>query len=414
MTFKPNLKKIRTFTLGLLILVIGLGVGYKYALYSNAQQSENKLPQLLVGIDAPTDYQTVDFSLFWEVWSKLEREYLDTSKIDKEAMVYGAIQGMVSSLEDPYTVFLPPAQKQRVKEDLSGAFEGVGIQLGYVDSQLAVMAPLKGMPAEAAGVQAGDYILRIKDPTKELDVDTMGMSLPEAVDNIRGKHGVPVTLTLYREGADQPFDATIVRDTIVIPSVEVSFVDSKDGSGKLAHLELSRFGDRTEQEWLAAVSQIKSNPEVEGVILDVRNNPGGYLDGAVFVASEFIDSGVIVRQEGRVNNQQFNVKRKGSLTDTPVVVLINKGSASASEIVAGALRDRLGAKIVGLKSFGKGTVQASETLRQETGIHITTARWVLPNGDWIHETGIAPDIEASNSPDTVDVDEMLEAAIDAF
>ena len=205
-------------------------------------------------------------------------------------MVHGAIQGMVSSLDDPYTVFLPPVQQQRTSEDLSGAFEGVGIQLGYVDSQLAVMSPLRGMPAEKAGVEAGDYIVHIKDEAKDVDVDTRGMSLPEAVNYIRGEHDMPVTLTLYREGADKPFDAVIRRDTIVIPSVDLTFEEDPKKSGSIAHIILSRFGERTESEWNGVVDDILGKTDVNGIVLDVRNNPGGYLDGAVFVASEFIEN----------------------------------------------------------------------------------------------------------------------------
>ena len=413
MAFRLRLKTLRSITFSLILLVLGGGVGYYFGTGKINAQSVTGLTKVVTNTQQPIDYEEVDFSLFWEVWRKLERDYLDPKAIDQEKMVYGAIQGMVSALDDPYTVFLPPVQQQRTTEDLSGAFEGVGIQLGYIDSQLAVVAPLKGMPAEAAGVQAGDYILNIKDEAKDLDIDTLGMSLPEAVDYIRGRHDMPVTLTLYREGEQQSFDVTIKRDTIVIPSVELEFLDDPDGQGQLAHLTLSRFGDRTESEWLESVEKILAN-RPDGVVLDLRNNPGGYLNGAVFVSSEFIPSGLVVTQQGRLNSKQFNVNRRGQLTDIPVVLLVNRGSASASEIVAGALRDRLGATIVGTRTFGKGTVQSAEELRNNTGVHITTARWLLPGGSWIHEEGIEPDIEATNSAETVDVDEQLEAALNAF
>lgn len=414
MSFKLRLKTIRTFVISLILLVLGGGVGYYYGTGAINAQMAQPIRKVVVNEEVPQEYQEVDFSLFWEVWSKLERDYFEPERIDPEEMVYGAIEGMVSSLDDPYTVFLPPQQQQRVEEDLSGAFEGVGIQLGYIDSQLAVMSPLRGMPAEREGVEAGDLILNIKDESKDLDIETVGMSLPEAVSYIRGQHGVPVTLTLYRESQMQPFEVTIVRDTIVIPSVELSFVPDRDGQGEIAHIQLSRFGGRTEEEWNQAIDEILANSQVDGVILDVRNNPGGYLEGAIFVASEFISDGPVVKQQGRVQSQEFRVNRRGELTDIPVVVLMNRGSASASEIVAGALRDRKDAALVGTKTFGKGTVQNAEDLREGTGIHITTSRWLLPGGDWIHETGIEPDIEATNSAETPDVDEMLEAALDAF
>lgn len=411
MTINIRLKTVRNFVIGLILLVVGLGVGYQYGNSQVNAGSDNKLPQVLVNTTTPDDYQQVDFSLFWEVWRKLEREYLDPNKIDSQDMVYGAIAGMVSSLGDPYTVFLPPRDQQRTEEELSGSFEGIGIQLGYIKNQLGVIAPLRGMPAEAAGIQAGDYILNIKDETKDIDLDTQGMSLPDAVSYIRGQNGVPVTLTMYRDGLPAPFEVSIKRDTIVIPSVELEYIE--DERGKVAHLILSRFGGRTQQEWNESVTDILSS-NVKGVVLDVRNNPGGYLDGSVFVVSEFVPDGLIVTQQGRLNSKTYNVNRRGRLINTPVVVLVNRGSASASEIVAGALRDRIGAKLVGTRTFGKGTVQTAEELRQGSGIHITISRWLLPGGDWIHDDGITPDIEATNSAETPDVDTQLQTAIETL
>lgn len=412
---KLRLSAIRSVVIGLILLALGGGVGYYLGNREWQLTTREGLPQLVVNANAPAEYEEVDFSLFWEVWNKLDSEYLDNDKLMADEMVYGAIEGMVGALGDPYTVFLPPEDQQRTEEDLSGAFEGVGIQLGYVEKQLAVMAPLSGMPAEAAGVEAGDLILHISDTGKGVDVDTNGMSLPEAVSIIRGEHGQPVTLTLYRpDSGQQPFEVTIERDTIVVPSVELEFVEDDDGTGQIAHLSLLRFGGRTDDEWNDAVSQIIAAGDVDGVVLDLRNNPGGYLNGAIFIASEFVEDGVIVQQQGKRNTETYSVNRRGRLTNMPVTVLVNRGSASASEIVAGALRDRIGAKLVGTRTFGKGTVQNAEDLREDTGLHITVARWLLPSGDWIHESGIEPDIEATNSAETADVDEMLEAALETL
>lgn len=395
----------------LILLVSGAGLGYYYATGELGISAENTNRRVVVNTENPEEYEQIDFSLFWEVWSKLEREYLEQENIDHGDMVYGAIRGMVASLGDPYTAFLPPREQQRAEEDLSGAFQGVGIQLGYIDNQLAVIAPLRGMPAEAEGVQAGDYILHIKDETRDIDTDTQGMSLPDAVEYIRGRQGVPVTLTLYRDGELQPFDVTIRRDTIVIPSVELEYVENSRTGGEVAHLILSRFGDRTEREWNDAVTEILDRNDLDGIVLDLRNNPGGYLQGSVFIASEFIPNGLIVTQEGRTTSQNFTVNRRGRLLDWPIVVLVNRGSASASEIVAGAMRDRLGVQLVGTNTFGKGTVQSAEDLRFGTGLHITTARWLLPSGDKIPDTGLEPDIEATFSAENIEVDEQLEAAI---
>ena len=409
-----KLRHVRNFVFALILLVIGGGIGYYFGNKEWEIHKADAVSKVVVNAQQPEDYEEVDFSLFWDVWRKLETDYLDRDKVDPEEMVYGAIEGMVSSLGDPYTVFLPPVDQQRTEEDLSGAFEGVGIQLGYIEQQLAVIAPLKGMPASLAGVQAGDLILNIRDDSKDLDIDTGGMSLPEAVNHIRGEHGVPVVLTLYRpEDGGQPFEVTIERDTIVIPSVELEFVENSSGQ-KIAHLSLLRFGGRTESEWDDAVEEILNETDVQGLVLDLRNNPGGYLDGAVFIAGEFIDSGVVVKQQGKHRTETYSVNRRGRLLDMPLSVLVNRGSASASEIVAGALRDRVNSPIVGSRTFGKGTVQNAEDLRDGTGIHITVARWLLPEGDWIHESGIEPDIEASDSAETVDIDEMLESAVEAI
>lgn len=411
-------------------IFVALGFGSGWTAGQNNLKSKGGvdlgLPKKLVNVGAPSQYQEIDFSLFWDTWARMEKDYYDPEKLDPEKMVYGAIEGMVASAGDPYTVFLPPQEQQRAEEDLSGAFEGVGIQLGYRDERLAVMAPLKGMPAEKAGIKAGDYILNIKDVGKNIDVDTNRMSLPEAVDLIRGEHATQVTLTLFRENnGGKPFDVTMSRDTILVPSVVLSFVPAsgmKDDTvvdqasypgGSVALLSLSRFGERTQDEWNEAVAKILARSDLKGTVLDLRNNPGGYLDGAIFVAGEFISDGVVVKQQGRNDSQSYSVNRKGKLIGKPLTVLINGGSASASEIVAGALRDRLQTKLVGEKSFGKGTVQSVVDLPGGTGMHITTSRWLLPAGSWIHETGIEPDVEATDSADTL-ADEQLNAAIEAL
>ena len=428
MRLKLNLKTVRSVAIALSLIIAGYSLGH----YRGQKQLINQgsldlgLPKKVVNTNAPAEYKEIDFSLFWEVWQKMERDYLDPEEIDPEKMVYGAISGMVSAVGDPYTVFLPPVEQKRATEDLAGAFKGVGIQLGYRDQQLAVVAPLKGMPAEAQGVEAGDLILNIKDDDKGIDIDTNGMTLPEAVNHIRGEGGKPVTLTLYRESKGAPFDVTIVRDTIVVPSVELSFVPAdglKEGeeaedngsfpAGSVAHLTLSRFGERTNSEWDDAVDEIVRRSDLKGVVLDVRNNPGGFLTGSIYVASEFLDGGVVVKQQGRYDSQTYSVNRKGRLIGTPLSILINQGSASASEIVSGALRDRLEAPLVGVRSFGKGTVQSTQDLRGGTGIHITTARWLLPNGGWIHKEGLEPDVEATNSAET-SFDDMLDAGIKAL
>ena len=365
-----------------------------------------------VSRNQPVSKQNLDLGLFWQVWDKLYQSYLIKGDLKPEQMIYGAIKGMTAALGDPYTVFLPPQANKESKAELDGAFEGVGIELGFKDGQLAVMAPLEGMPAKAAGVRAGDLILHIKDDAKEIDQDTQGLSLPEAVRLIRGDKGTSVELTLFHEGSAEPQKLTIKRDTIVVKSVELEWVGDQD---KVAHIKLTRFGGRTEAEWAAAVKEVvKRQPK--GIILDLRNNPGGYLQGAVDLAGEFLPVGkLVVKQadsQGKV--ETYSVDRSGQLLTPTLVVLVNEGSASSSEILAGALKDNNRAKLVGEKTFGKGTVQEALDLGEEAGLHVTTAKWLLPSGLWVNDTkGLTPDVEVKDDPETT-ADEQLVKAIEGL
>lgn len=398
-----------------LAILIGIRLGANVTfrqligLTTSAMQSHEL--ERVVNKKPPITQENVDFSLFWETWNRLERDYYDVNKLDAQKMVYGAIQGMTSAIGDSYTLFLPPETKKRLDEDLQGEFSGVGIQLGYVDGQLAVVSPLKDHVAERAGVRPGEYILGIKDPAQEVDVDTIGMTAEEAVNLIRGQDGTEVTLTLAMKGED-PRDVELTRETIEIPSLEWEMIDTPQG--KTAHLMLSRFGDKTMTEWEEAVAAIRNDPSVKGIILDMRGNPGGYLEAGIDVTSEFVNGGVIVSQQGRQSTQSYRASRIGRLQDYPVIVLVNKGSASASEIVAGALRDRRQAKLVGEQTFGKGTVQDAQKIGDGAGLNITIARWLLPSGQSIQDTGLPVDIEAADDPNTPEVDEAVDRAVQAL
>lgn len=417
---KITLGKIRNLALYLSILIVVGGVSYRLG----EKQAKLNLSAidpreiLVINKDQPGKYREVDFSLFWRVWEELEKSYIDPTKVDSEQMVYGAIKGMTASLGDLYTAFLPPTDNKQNKENLSGSFYGVGIQIGFKDRRLAVIAPLEGMPAEEAGIKAGDFIFHIRDSVRGTDRDTDGISLPEAVSLIRGDKGTQVSLTVYREGLEEPEEITVKRDEIVIPSVELAFVSSADEElvGEVAHLKLLQFGERTEKEWEAAVSEIVSRERsLAGVVLDMRNNPGGFLNGAVDIASEFISEGTIVVQQGRSASETFSVSKRGKFFDIPVVVLINGGSASASEIVAGALRDRRSVQLIGEQTFGKGTVQVLRDFSGGAGLHVTTSKWILPSGQAINDKGLAPDVEVvlENGEDE-EIDEQLEKAIAAL
>lgn len=403
---KLKLSKIRQFALILSLVTVSFAAGW----WAN-ENGINLRPESISQqkkVFTPLDHSGIDFSLFWEVWDRLGTNYFDKSKLDSQKMVLGAIKGMVSSLGDPYTVFLPPDEQKRTQEDLGGEFEGIGIQIGFKGTQLAVIAPLEGSPAEKAGVKAGDFIVGIKDKNKKVDTGTFGMSLPDAVQAIRGSAGSAVTLLLTREEADKPIEKEITRAKIEVPSVKLSFVGQNNS---VARLQLFRFGDNTNGEWGKAIEEIRKK-NVKGMILDLRNNPGGYLNGAVAITSEFISQGVVVIQEnGQETRQEFKASGKARLLDIPLAVLVNGGSASASEIVAGALRDNNRAKIIGEKTFGKGTIQEAQQL-DLSGLHITTARWLTPKETWVNDkAGLEPDIEIKDNPDT-EKDEQLEKAIE--
>ncbi len=398
--------------LAVLTFILGWQLGYK-DFQSNLGKNYNVTYEKRL---TPQNIN-LDFKLFWDTWDLLSAKYLDKKALDPQKMLYGAISGMVSSLGDPYTVFLPPEAQKATKEDLGGAFEGVGIELGFneakppasgsKDKRLVVIAPLSGTPAEKAGIKPGDLIIKINDK------DTAGMSLPDAVKLIRGPKGTSIKLAILRENdGTEPKDYNLYRDTIIVKSVEVSLKQTKSGK-KVAVIKLSRFGERTNDEWQSAVSNLLSvNPQA--VVLDVRNNPGGFLESAVYIASEFLDGGNVVLQENNAGDKiPFKVNRSGRLINIPLDVLINKGSASASEIVAGALQDRSRAKLIGEKSFGKGTIQEAEDLASGSGIHITVAKWLTPNSRWVNETqGLEPDIKVEGEKEDVTKDPQMDKALE--
>ncbi|KUK84289.1 MAG: Carboxyl-terminal protease [Microgenomates bacterium 39_6] len=418
--FKPLVRIVTSF----LLITLGVTIGYRYALgnlpfnlklgfldqIANYQHSED-LTRLMQSskVQAP-----VSMDVFWEVWQIVERDYYDSSKIDYNKMMDGAISGMVWGLEDPYTAYLPPEENERTGEDLAGSFYGVGIELGYIDRIVGIIAPLAGSPAEKAGVQAGDMILHVKDEAAGLDEDTSTWTLDDAVQNIRGPKGTAVTLTLFQPGDNDSREVEIVRDEIIVESVVLEYVEI-DGKS-FAHLKLSRFGDRTQAEWDNAVISILNkwnNQEIAGLIFDLRNNPGGYFDTAIAVASDFVRGGTVVSQKSKFSQRDYSTTGKARLETVPTVLLVNKGSASSSEIVAGALRDDAGIKLIGEQTFGKGTVQDRRELSNGGGLHVTVGRWLTPSGDWINDSGLEVDIEVEQDYET-EADEVLERAAQEF
>ncbi len=417
-------KKIITVIMALLILVLGIILGYRYAIgalpvkislgfldkigFSQQREDFARLVQ------SSEQNAPVSMDVFWEVWQIVERDYIDPSKIDYNKMIDGAIQGMVWGLEDPYTAYLSPADNEKAGEDLAGSFYGVGIELGYVDGVIGVIAPLAGSPAEKAGVKAGDMILQVNDVAANLNEETSGWTLDEAVQKIRGPKGTKVSLTLRQPAESENREVEIVRDEIIVESVVLDFITQGDKS--VAHLKLSRFGDRTQGEWDGAVTKILEKwhkNEIQGLIFDLRNNPGGYLDASISIASDFIKSGTIVSQKSKYSQKAYSSSGRAKLEQVPTVILVNKGSASSSEIVAAALRDDKGIKLIGEQTFGKGTIQDRRELSNGGGLHVTIGRWLTPKGDWINDNGLAVDIEVAQDYET-EADEVLDRAIQEF
>jgi carboxyl-terminal processing protease len=343
--------------------------------------------------------EDIDFSLFWEAYHKLQEKFVDKSKIDPRQIIYGAISGMVKSLGDPYTVFLTPEEAKRFVEDVRGTFEGVGMEVGIKKGQLQVIAPLEGTPAQRAGLKAGDKILKI-DNTPTLD-----LTLEEAVSMIRGPKGTKVKLTIYREGWEKEKEIEIIRDVIEVPSLRW---EEKDG---IIYLKIYQFSEKASLDFAKSAVEILKSPSKK-MILDLRDNPGGYLEVAQEIAGWFLEKEKTVVIEEFANGERKEYKSEGPsyFSDYKIVVLINGGSASGAEILAGALKDNLGILLIGEKSFGKGSVQELEKLK-EGSLKITIAKWLTPSGKLISDVGLEPD-EVVKMPEGSERDLQLERAIE--
>jgi len=366
MTFK--FKKI-LLSISLIILVIG---SFGFGFYFGKTQCKICQPE------------EIDFSLFWEAYHKLQEKFVDKGKFDIEKIIYGAISGMVKSLEDPYTVFLKPEETKRFIEDVKGTFEGVGMEIDIRKGQLQVISPLEGTPAQSAGLRAGDKIIKINDKP------TMDMTIEEAVNLIRGPKGSEVTLTIFREEWEKTKEIKIVRAVIEVPSLKWEIKNEN-----IAYLKLYQFSEKASFDFRIAAIEILNSP-AQKIILDLRNNPGGYLEVAQEISGWFLKRGEIVVIEdfgARKERNIYKAQGNASLVGFPVVILINQGSASGSEILAGALRDNRDILLIGEKSFGKGSVQELERLSEGSSLKITVAKWLTPKGELITDKGLEPDIK---------------------
>lgn len=345
-----------------------------------------------------------DFSLFWQAWRALEDNYVDKNALDYQQMIYGAISGMVNAVGDPYTLYMPPEDTKIFKEDVSGEFQGVGMEIGIRDNQLTIIAPMEGTPADRAGLRAGDKIAAINGSS------TQGMSTDKAVKLIRGPKGTEVVLTIFRDGWNETMDFTIVRDVIEIPSIKLEIKE-----GHIAYLKLHQFSEASRSAFNESAIKIINSP-ADRIILDLRNNPGGYLEVAQHIAGWFLQKGELVAIEdfgGDTPNNEYRTAGPSNLVNYPIVILINKGSASASEILAGTLKDNRGVQLIGEQSFGKGSVQTLEEL-DKGSLKVTIARWRTPNGTLINGTGLTPDIEVKLAEEDIDknLDPQLDKAIE--
>lgn len=334
---------------------------------------------------------------FAEARKVLDEEFIGV--LDEQKLSYGAVAGMVRAAGDPYTAFSDPSETKQFKETLKGSFSGIGAEMGIEGGFIIVIAPLAGSPAERAGIQAGDIIVAIDG--KNLAEDT---SLDDAVRMIRGPKGTEVKLSVIHSKEREKADIVIVRDDIEVPSVK-----SEMKSG-IVHVSISSFNEDTSSKF-AKIAKDAKRAGVRGVVLDVRGNPGGYLESAVDIASEFLPINTVVVSEEGKKKTVHRTHRSGSLRDIPVVVLINQSSASASEILSGALQDNLHAPLIGEKSFGKGSVQDVVDLSDGSSIRVTIAKWFTPNGTSIADEGIAPTITVEDNKDT-QADEQLDRAME--
>ena len=414
-------RRMHTIALAALLL---LGV-----FFAGARYGEQRLPAIervvsLSGTENP-DVVSTDFSPFWTAWSILNEKFVaaTSTRVSDQDKVWGAIIGLAASLKDPYTVFFTPEEAKLFESEITGNFEGVGMEIGIKDEVLTVIAPLKGTPAERAGILPGDKILKIND-----EVST-NMRVDQAVKRIRGNRGTEVRLTIAREGKSDPFELTVTRDTIPIPTIDTELKPSSTasagaGAGESAGLtkngifviRLYNFSMNSPQLFQNALRQFVDSGS-HRMLLDLRGNPGGFLEAAIDIASWFLPAGkvVVIEDTGERGTRRVHRSRGRAVfgDDLRMVILVNGGSASASEILAGALREHGVATLVGAKTFGKGSVQELVKVTPETSLKVTVARWLTPNGVSISDGGLTPDVEVKMTPEDIEKkrDPQMEKAI---
>ena len=376
----------------LLVLTFGFGVfiGRKMILRKQAESAGSSAAAVnLINIDRNKNRaKDIDFNQFWEVWDRVRAKYVKQPVKDSE-LFYGALQGLVFGLGDPYSVYFPPAPAAEFTKSLAGEFGGIGAEIGNKNNQIVVIAPLPDTPAERAGLRPADRILAIDRRS------TLGMDVSTAVEHIRGSTTTTVILTIMRAGWEKPRDLTIHRATINVPSVLFSM-----RPGAVAYLRVMQFNEQTMPNLARYIDMLKAR-KAQAIILDLRNNPGGLLDGAIDVSGEIFPEGTtVVLEQNKTSKDELKTNSSGTLKQVKLVVLVNGGTASSAEIVAGAIKDHNRGKVIGEKTFGKGTVQELDPLRGGSSAKITVAKWLTPKGTSIDKNGIVPDIEVKE-PDNI-------------
>lgn len=366
----------------IVLLLVVFSLGYKTGEYNVSQQG------LVIGVDHKDAPKNVDFDSFWKAWNVINEKYVPTTSsstpTDQEK-VYGAIQGLAASTGDPYTVFFPPVEAKAFNEQISGAFEGVGMEVDVKEGVLTVIAPLKNTPAYRAGIKSGDKIIAIdKKPTHGLDTAT-------AIKRIKGKKGTTVTFMIIRGGNTEPIDISVVRDVIIVPAMKTETM------GDVFVISMYSFSAQSADEFRKALREFVDSGKTK-LVLDLRGNPGGYLDAAVDMASWFLPSGKLIVAEESKNlkfSQEYRSRGYNIFSDKlKFAILVDGGSASASEILAGALSEHGKAILIGTKTYGKGSVQELVEITQGTSLKVTIAKWITPKGHSISQAGITPEIIA--------------------
>ncbi|MGM0482675.1 MAG: S41 family peptidase, partial [Patescibacteria group bacterium] len=416
-SYNENKNYLNKGNLLLPVLIIGLITGSFFtgvAIGSEQQKANSaeadKASSSLLNMAPETELskeeaEKIDFSTFWKTWKALEENHIKRGEVSTEDRVWSAIQGLTRAYDDPNTVFMPPKEKKEFESEISGQFEGVGMEIGIRDNVLTVVAPLQGTPAEKAGIESGDKIIEIDgEATKDLNVS-------EAVDLIRGEKGTEVVLSISREGEPELLEIPITRGVIDIPTIETEM--REDG---IFVIKLFNFAGKSTEMFEEAMKDFRESG-ADKLILDLRNNPGGYLHASVEVASYFLPAGEIVLKEQFSDERETKVYRskgyEGFNGDKEMAILVNQGSASASEIVAGALGDHDVATIVGNQTFGKGSVQEVVSITSDTSLKVTIAEWLTPDGHSFEGEGIEPDVEVDMTREDVENEldpQMNEAA----